>query len=68
MRPVRSTLSRRVRGALSPYRERGMRRLRASNGGEIPAYAGMTVMGACAPQWDEIPAYAGMTAAMRRYQ
>ncbi len=42
--PDRSTLSRRVRGVLSPYRERGIRRLRASNGGEIPAYAGMTVI------------------------
>ena len=40
-----STLSRRVRGVLSPYRERGIRRLRAGQWGEIPAYAGMTVMG-----------------------
>ena len=38
-RPIRSTLSRRVRGVLSPSRERGMRRLRAE---WIPAYAGMT--------------------------
>jgi len=45
-RPVRSTLSRRVRGVLSPYRERGIRRLRASMWGGIPAYAGMTAQGA----------------------
>ena len=38
-------LSRRVRGVLSPYRERGVRRLRAVQWGGIPAYAGMTVMG-----------------------
>ena len=45
MRPVRSTLSRRVRGVLSPYRERGIAALARPNGGGIPAYAGMTVMG-----------------------
>ena len=43
LRPDSSTLSRRVRGVLSPYRERGIRHWRASNGREIPAYAGMTV-------------------------
>ncbi len=40
MRPVRSTLSRRVRGVLSPYRERGIWALARL---WIPAYAGMTV-------------------------
>ena len=44
-RPVRSTLSRRVRGVLSRYRERGIWRLRDAQRGEVPAYAGMTVMG-----------------------
>ena len=38
-RPARSTLSRRVRGVLSPYRERGFGASRRV----IPAYAGMTV-------------------------
>ena len=44
-RSDRSTFSRRVRGVLSPYRERGNSALSRLNGGEIPAYAGMTVMG-----------------------
>ncbi len=35
-RPDRSTLSRRVRGVLSPYRERGMRRLRAFGAATSP--------------------------------
>ena len=43
--PDRSTLSRRVRGVLSPYRERGIRRLRGAHWGVIPAYAGMTDKG-----------------------
>ena len=42
LRAVRSTLSRRIRGVLSPYRERGMPALARL---WIPAYAGMTVMG-----------------------
>ena len=43
LRPVRSTLSRRLRGVLSPYRERRIwGRLRACMGDGIPAYAGMT--------------------------
>ena len=45
LRPVRSTLSRRVRGVLSPYRERGIRRLRAASGAGFPAFAGMTMRG-----------------------
>ena len=40
MHPDRSTLSRRVRGVLSPYRERGIWALARL---WIPAYAGMTV-------------------------
>ena len=40
--PVRSTFSRRVRGVLSPYRERGNSALARRKWGEIPAYAGMT--------------------------
>ena len=43
-RAVRSTLSRRVRGVLSPSRERGGCGACALDW--IPAYAGMTVMGA----------------------
>ena len=41
--PDRSTLSRRVRGVLSPCRERGNSGAGAPEGGGIPAYAGMTV-------------------------
>ena len=40
--PVGSTLSRRVRGVLSPYRERGIQALARPSTGGIPAYAGMT--------------------------
>ena len=43
--PDSSTLSRRVRGVLSPYRERENAALARLNGGEIPAYAGMTGAG-----------------------
>ena len=45
MRPVRSTLSRRVRGVLSPCRERGDAALARCEWGGIPAYAGMTARG-----------------------
>ena len=42
MRPVRSTLSRRVRGVLSPYREGEFGACAPANGGGIPARTGMT--------------------------
>ena len=44
-RPSAVPSPRRVRGVLSPYRERGNSALARPNGGVIPAYAGMTGKG-----------------------
>ena len=51
----------RSEAARNALRERMAPRLWRLRADWIPAYAGMTVMGARRVQWGEIPAFAGMT-------